>query len=69
MIFFLVVELIPFSAIEPGLYVPPHDSFPNAFHNLAIRVEDEVLIREDDYVILSVDAPKEVCDIEFAMQR
>ncbi|KAL8279950.1 hypothetical protein RQP46_007531 [Phenoliferia psychrophenolica] len=54
--------------IEPGLSVPPHNNFPKAFHNLAVRVEDEILVRKDDYVILSVDAPKEVVDIEACCQ-
>jgi intermediate cleaving peptidase 55 len=53
--------------VEPGIFVPPHASFPKGFHNLNVRVEDEVLVREDDYVLLSV-APKEVVDIEAACQ-
>lgn len=54
--------------IEPGIYVPPDPAFPKHFHNLGVRVEDEVLVREDDYVVLSVDAPKEVVDVEAACQ-
>lgn len=55
--------------IEPGVYVPPDDRFPKAFHNMAVRIEDEVLVRQDDCVVLSVDAPKEVADVEATCQN
>ncbi|GAA6012092.1 hypothetical protein JCM10207_005125 [Rhodosporidiobolus poonsookiae] len=54
--------------VEPGLYVPPHPNFPKGFHNQVVRIEDEVLVREDDYVVLSVDAPKELADVEARCQ-
>ncbi|POY74093.1 hypothetical protein BMF94_2905 [Rhodotorula taiwanensis] len=54
--------------IEPGLYVPPLAQFPKEFHNQVVRIEDEVLVREEDSVILSVDAPKEVADVEARCQ-
>ncbi|GAA5954869.1 hypothetical protein JCM21900_004971 [Sporobolomyces salmonicolor] len=50
--------------IEPGLYVPPLPHLPIGFHNLAIRIEDEVLVRDEDQVVLSVNAPKELVDVE-----
>lgn len=55
--------------IEPGVYVPPWSLFPKEFHNMAIRIEDEVLIEEDDHIVLSVDAPKEAIDVEACCQR
>ncbi|GAA5823640.1 hypothetical protein JCM11251_000706 [Rhodosporidiobolus azoricus] len=54
--------------VEPGLYVPPLPHFPKGFHNQVVRLEDEVLIREDDFVVLSVDAPKELVDVEARCQ-
>lgn len=54
--------------IEPGLYVPPLPHFPKGFHNQVVRIEDEVLVREDDCVVLSVDAPKEVVDVQARCQ-
>ncbi|KAH7921706.1 peptidase M24, partial [Leucogyrophana mollusca] len=54
--------------VEPGLYVPPTANFPKHFHNMGIRIEDEVLIGQEHPVILSVSAPKEVVDIEGACQ-
>ncbi|KAF5322673.1 hypothetical protein D9619_001139 [Psilocybe cf. subviscida] len=45
--------------IEPGIYVPPTANFPKHFHNIGIRIEDEVLVGEEDPTVLSVSAPKE----------
>lgn len=47
--------------IEPGIYVPPIPKFPEHFHNLSVRIEDEVVIGEEQPTVLSVSAPKEVC--------
>ncbi|KAK7061263.1 intermediate cleaving peptidase 55 [Favolaschia claudopus] len=54
--------------IEPGIYVPPSPSFPKHFHDIGIRIEDEVLIGKDEPVVLSVAAPKEIADVEGACQ-
>ncbi|KAI0637633.1 peptidase M24, structural domain-containing protein [Trametes polyzona] len=50
--------------VEPGVYVPPFPEFPKAFHNIGIRIEDEVLVGKDLPEVLSVNAPKEIADIE-----
>ncbi|KAI9138157.1 peptidase M24, structural domain-containing protein [Paraphysoderma sedebokerense] len=50
--------------IEPGLYVPPSPSFPSRYHNIGIRIEDNILVRDNFFVNLSSNAPKEVEDIE-----
>jgi len=54
--------------IEPGLYIPPHPDYPRAFHNMGIRIEDEVLVQKEHPVVLSVAAPKEIEDVEAACQ-
>ncbi|KAI0773692.1 peptidase M24, structural domain-containing protein [Fomes fomentarius] len=54
--------------IEPGVYVPPSAEFPKAFHNIGIRIEDEVLVGKKHPVVLSVNAPKEIADIEGSCQ-
>jgi Xaa-Pro aminopeptidase len=46
--------------IEPGIYIPDE--------NLGIRIEDDVLVTEDGYEILSVGAPKTIAEIELLMQ-
>ncbi|OJT04640.1 Intermediate cleaving peptidase 55 [Trametes pubescens] len=54
--------------IEPGVYVPPYREFPKAFHNIGIRIEDEVLVGKEHAVVLSASAPKEIADIEGSCQ-
>ncbi|KAG8883641.1 hypothetical protein FRB97_006130 [Tulasnella sp. 331] len=54
--------------IEPGLYVPPDPAFPKAFHDIGIRLEDEVLVKKDHFVRLSVNAPLEIEDVEGTCQ-
>ncbi|KAI6168908.1 peptidase M24 [Pisolithus thermaeus] len=54
--------------IEPGIYVPPVPQFPKSFHNMGIRIEDEVLVGKEHPIILSVAAPKEIVDVEGACQ-
>jgi intermediate cleaving peptidase 55 len=46
-----------------GVYVPADSQFPKHFHGLGMRIEDEVLIGTDHPVVLSANAPKEVCEI------
>ncbi|KAM6495511.1 peptidase M24 [Amanita muscaria] len=52
--------------IEPGIYVPPASDFPKAFHNIGIRIEDEVLVGKEHPIVLTVSAPKEISDVEGA---
>ncbi|PVF95749.1 hypothetical protein CPB86DRAFT_563159 [Serendipita vermifera] len=54
--------------IEPGVYVPEDSRYPKEFHNIGIRIEDEVLIEKDHGVVLSASAPKEIVDIEATCQ-
>ncbi|KIJ32357.1 hypothetical protein M422DRAFT_213900 [Sphaerobolus stellatus SS14] len=54
--------------VEPGIYVPPSSLFPSQYHNIGVRIEDDVLIGKHDPVVLSVNAPKEIVDVEAACQ-
>ncbi|CAE6472060.1 unnamed protein product [Rhizoctonia solani] len=54
--------------IEPGVYVPADPVFPKWFHNIGIRIEDQVLVERTDPVVLSVNAPKEIADVEATCQ-
>jgi intermediate cleaving peptidase 55 len=49
--------------------VPYDDGFPKHFQGLAIRIEDELVVRQDDYVLLSANAPREIVDVEACCQR
>ncbi|KAF8334979.1 peptidase M24 [Cantharellus anzutake] len=54
--------------IEPGVYVPPDPAYPKHFHNIGIRLEDEVLVHQEHSEVLTVNAPKEIVDVEGACQ-
>ncbi|KAJ3174676.1 hypothetical protein HK101_010861 [Irineochytrium annulatum] len=50
--------------IEPGLYIPYDDAFPAKYQGIAVRIEDDIVVGETDPIVLTVEAPKEVADIE-----
>lgn len=53
--------------IEPGLYIPDDKQFPKYFRNVGIRIEDDIAIGEDTYTNLTVEAVKEIADLERIM--
>ncbi len=50
--------------IEPGIYIPSDSDCDKKWWGIAVRIEDDVLIRENDYELLSVFAPRSIEDIE-----
>ncbi|KAG8947635.1 hypothetical protein FRC04_010569 [Tulasnella sp. 424] len=54
--------------IEPGIYVPPDPMFPKAFHNMGIRLEDDILVKRNHAVRLTANAPLEIADVEGTCQ-
>lgn len=55
--------------IEPGLYVRAAADLPEAFHDIGIRIEDDVLVRaHGDCEVLTEQAPKTVARIEEVMR-
>jgi intermediate cleaving peptidase 55 len=50
--------------VEPGIYVPDNDRWPRAFRGLGIRIEDSVAVGENNPLVLTTEAVKEVVDIE-----
>ncbi|ODQ78615.1 hypothetical protein BABINDRAFT_181216 [Babjeviella inositovora NRRL Y-12698] len=50
--------------IEPGVYIPDDDRFPARFRGIGIRIEDDIAVGEDTYTNLTVEAAKEIVDIE-----
>ena len=55
--------------VEPGIYVRPAEGVPEAFWNIGIRIEDDVLVTSGGHSILSEAAPKTVDAIEQTMRR
>ena len=54
--------------IEPGVYVPDDERWPKHFRGMGIRIEDSVYVGEQNPIVLSVEAVKEIDDIE-ALRR
>ncbi|XP_057963024.1 intermediate cleaving peptidase 55, mitochondrial [Malania oleifera] len=50
--------------IEPGVYIPSCFDGPERYQGIGIRVEDEVLITETGYEVLTGSLPKEIKHIE-----
>ena len=56
--------------VEPGLYIHPDDElFPAQFRGIGIRIEDDVLITENEPVVLSGGLPREIDAIESWMAK
>ncbi len=54
--------------VEPGLYVAAADDVDARFHDIGIRIEDDVLITAKGPEILTRAAPKTIDDIETLMR-
>lgn len=50
--------------IEPGVYIPTGFNCPERYRGIGIRIEDEVLITESGYEVLTGSLPKEIKHIE-----
>ncbi len=49
--------------VEPGLYVSGDDEH-EAFRNIGVRIEDDVMITEGEPRILSASCPKRITELE-----
>ncbi|KAF6824704.1 Intermediate cleaving peptidase 55 [Colletotrichum plurivorum] len=50
--------------IEPGIYVPDTDRWPEHFRGMGVRIEDSVCVDKTSPFVLTTEAVKEVADIE-----
>ncbi|XP_074311302.1 intermediate cleaving peptidase 55, mitochondrial [Silene latifolia] len=50
--------------IEPGIYIPSSFDGPERYQGVGIRIEDEVLITDTGYEVLTGSLPKEISHIE-----
>ncbi|MDQ7988927.1 MAG: Xaa-Pro aminopeptidase [Candidatus Dactylopiibacterium sp.] len=53
--------------IEPGCYIRPADDVPEAFWNVGVRIEDDVLVTGVRPDVLTSAAPKSIADVESCM--
>lgn len=50
--------------IEPGIYIPEGSNCDKKWWSIAVRIEDDALITQDSYELLSHFAPRKIEDIE-----
>jgi len=55
--------------VEPGLYISPNSPLPEAYWNIGVRIEDDVLITPQGCRVLSSALIKSVDDIERFMKQ
>ena len=53
--------------VEPGLYIPAAGDIPQRWHNIGIRIEDDILVTRAGHENLTEKAPKAADDIEHLM--
>jgi len=55
--------------VEPGLYISAeHDDVDAKWHNIGIRIEDDVLVTEESNEVLTLGLPRTVAEIEAWMK-
>ena len=55
--------------VEPGLYIRPADNVPEKFHNIGVRIEDDIAVTQNGNENLTGKTPKTVADVEAACKR
>jgi Xaa-Pro aminopeptidase len=65
-----VLEVGHVLTVEPGLYLQPDDLLlPEELRGIGIRIEDDIVVTEDGYELLTKDLPRHPDDIEKWMGR
>ena len=55
--------------VEPGIYIPADSDCDEKWWGIAVRIEDDVLITEDGFELLSDLAPRTSDEIEKLMKE
>lgn len=50
--------------VEPGIYITDEDDIPEKYRGIAVRIEDDILVTQEGYEILTRDVVKEIDEIE-----
>jgi Xaa-Pro aminopeptidase len=50
--------------VEPGCYIRPADDVPEAYWNIGVRIEDDVLVTREGCEVITAETPKSVAAIE-----
>jgi len=52
--------------VEPGTYIRPADNVPEAFWNIGVRIEDDVMVTATGHENFTAATPKTVAEVEAA---
>lgn len=55
--------------VEPGCYIRAADDIPEAFWNIGVRIEDDIVVTVDSHENLTAGVPKALSDIEALMRE
>ena len=55
--------------VEPGIYINNDSDLERGFHNIGVRIEDDIVITRNGCEVLSKDVPKSVMEIEKLMSH
>lgn len=55
--------------VEPGIYIPEGSNCDPKWWNIGVRIEDDILITDEEPINLSEKAPREIVDIEQLMKE
>lgn len=55
--------------IEPGIYIPSNSDCDKKWWGIAVRIEDDALITENSYELLSAFSPRKAEDVEKMVQQ
>ncbi|MHB8667483.1 MAG: aminopeptidase P N-terminal domain-containing protein [Burkholderiales bacterium] len=55
--------------VEPGCYIRPGEGVPEAYWNIGVRIEDDVLVTGAGCEVITAETPKSVADIEALVGR
>ncbi len=55
--------------VEPGIYIPAGAELDSTYWNIGVRIEDDVLVTENGYEVLSSAAPKDAAAVEALMRE
>jgi Xaa-Pro aminopeptidase len=55
--------------VEPGIYIGELSDVASQYHNIGVRIEDDILVTEKGACVLTARAPKQIADLESIIGR
>ena len=56
------------TTIEPGIYISSTSDVEDKWKGIGIRIEDDVLVTDKDFEILTSDIPRSIEEVENTVQ-